>query len=149
MFQIRRISKKTKLSRRKDEKSLNLMFVVTTLKLKLRKRRSRVLIWTVAIVTSFKTREIKCLIDSEIKKNFISQALIKNAQLFENVEFLLKMQIVNKRIVISYNTQKLLIAIIDNHEHHKDDRCQFYAVNMRDYNMILKLFWLKKINSNI
>ena len=44
----------------------------------------------------------------------------------------------NKRIVISYNTQKFLIAIIDNLEHRKNDRCQFYAVNMQNYNMILK-----------
>ena len=84
-------------------------------------------------------RKIKCLIDSKIKKNFISQALIKDAQLFKNIEFSLKMQIVNERIVISYDTQKLLITMIDNHEHHKDDYCQFYAVNMRDYNIILKL----------
>ena len=48
------------------------------------------------------------------------------------------MQIVNERIVISYDTQKLSIAMIDNFKHRKDDRCQFYAVNMRDYDMILK-----------
>ena len=48
------------------------------------------------------------------------------------------MQTVNKRIVISYDTQKLLIAMIDNLEHRKNDRCQFYAVNMRDYDIILK-----------
>ena len=49
------------------------------------------------------------------------------------------MQIVNERIIILYNTQKFLIAMIDNLEHHKDDRCLFYVVNIRDYNMILKL----------
>ena len=68
------------------------------------------------------------------------QALIKNAQLFENVEFSLKMQIMNKRIVISYDTQKLLIAMIDNFKHRKNDRYQFYVVNMQDYDMILKFF---------
>ena len=76
--------------------------------------------------------------NSKTKENFISQALIKNAQLFKNVKFLLKMQIVNKRIVILYDTQNFLIAMIDNFEHRKNDYCQFYAVNMRDYNMILK-----------
>ena len=79
------------------------------------------------------------MINSEAEENFISQILIKDAQLFENVEFSLKMQIVNKCIIILYNTQKLLIAIIDNFEHRKNDRCQFYVVNMRDYDMILKL----------
>ena len=92
---------------------------------------------------------MKCLINSEAEENFISQTLIKDAQLFKNAEFLLKIQVVNKRTVTSYDTQKLLIVMIDNFKHRKDDRCQFYAVNMRDYNMILKLPWLKKINSNI
>ena len=64
--------------------------------------------------------------------------MIKNAQLFENIKFSLKMQIVNERIVISYDMQKFLIAIINNFEHCKDDHCQFYVVNMRNYNMILK-----------
>ena len=143
------MTKKTKSSRRRDEKSSSLMFVVTALKLKLRKRRSRVLIWIIAIITFLKTRKIKCLINSEVKENFISQTLIKNAQLFENVEFSLQMQIVNERIVILYDTQKFLIAMIDNLKHRKYDRCLFYVVNMRDYDIILKLSWLKRINSNI
>ena len=75
--------------------------------------------------------------------------MIKDAQLFENAEFLLKMQIVNERIVLSYDTQKFLIAMIDSFKYRKNDRCQFYVVNMRDYDMILKFPWLKKINSNI
>ena len=48
------------------------------------------------------------------------------------------MQIVNDRIIILYDTQKLLIVIIDNLKHRKNDRCQFYVVNMRNYDMILK-----------
>ena len=79
------------------------------------------------------------MIDSKTEKNFISQTLIKDAQLFENVEFSLKMQIMNERIVISYDTQKFSITIIDSFEHRKNDCCQFYVINMRDYNMILKL----------
>ena len=79
------------------------------------------------------------MINSKAKENFISQILIKDAQLFENIKFSLKMQIMNKRIVILYNMQKLLIAIINNFKHYKNDRCQFYAVNIQDYNMILKL----------
>ena len=72
------------------------------------------------------------------KKNFISQILIKDAQLFKNVEFSLKMQIINERIIILYDTQKFSIMIIDNFKYRKNDYCQFYAVNMRDYDMILK-----------
>ena len=78
------------------------------------------------------------MINSEVEKNFISQTLIKNAQLFENIEFSLKMQIVNKRTVILYDTQKFSIAMINSFEHRKNDCCQFYIVDMRNYNMILK-----------
>ena len=79
------------------------------------------------------------MINLKVKKNFISQALIKNAQLFKNVKFSLKMQIVNERIVILYDTQKFSIAMINNLKHRKNNRCQFYVINMRDYDMILKL----------
>ena len=75
--------------------------------------------------------------------------MIKDAQLFENIEISLKMQIINECIVISYDTQKFLITMIDNFEHRKNDCCQFYAVNMQDYDIILKFSWLKKINLNI
>ena len=44
----------------------------------------------------------------------------------------------NERIIISYDTQKFSIIMIDNFKYRKNDRCQFYVVNMRDYNMILK-----------
>ena len=66
---------------------------------------------------------MKCLINSKAEKNFISQTLIKDAQLFENVKFSLKVQIVNERIIISYNTQEFLIVIIDNFKHRKNDCC--------------------------
>ena len=78
------------------------------------------------------------MINLKAEENFISQTLIKNAQIFENVKFSLKMQIVNERIIILYDTQKFLIAMIDNFEHRKDDCCQFYVVNIQNYDIILK-----------
>ena len=44
----------------------------------------------------------------------------------------------DEHIVILYNTQKFLIAMIDDFKHRKNDCYQFYVVNMRDYDMILK-----------
>jgi len=35
-------------------------------------------------------RKVKCLINLEVKKNFISQFFIKNAQLFKNIFSLLQ-----------------------------------------------------------
>ena len=66
----------------------------------------------------------------KLEKNFISQTLIRNAQLFENVKFSLKMQIIYERIIISYDTQKFLIAMIDNFKHRKNNFYQFYDVNI-------------------
>ena len=78
------------------------------------------------------------MINLEIKENFILQTLIKDVQLFKSIEFSLQMHIVNKYIVILYNTQKLSITLIDNLKFHKNDRCQFYAINIRNYDIILK-----------
>ena len=51
--------------------------------------------------------------------------------------------------MILYDTSKFSIALINSSKLYKDDRCQFNAVNIRNYDMILKLCWLKKINLNI
>ena len=73
--------------------------------------------------------------------------MIKNVQLFENIEFSLQMQIVNERIIISYNTQKFSITLIDNFKLCKNDRCQFYIIIMQDYNMIFNLFWFINVKN--
>ena len=49
------------------------------------------------------------------------------------------MQIVNEYINISYNMQKLSIILINNFEVQKDNRYQFYAINIQNYNIILEL----------
>jgi len=89
--------------------------------------------------TSRNMREVKYLINLEIKKNFISQFFIKDAQLFKDISSLLQMQIVNNRIVVSYKTQELSIAIVNNKEIRKSDCFEFYIVNMRKYKIILEL----------
>jgi len=85
-------------------------------------------------------REIKCFINLRVKKNFISQFFIKDAQLFKDIFWLLQMQVVNNRIIALYKTQKLFNAIINNKEIHKSDRFKFYIVNIQNYKIIFKLF---------
>jgi len=84
-------------------------------------------------------REVKCLINLEIKENFISQFFVKDAQLFEDISFLLQVQIVNNHIVALYKTQKLSIAIVNNKEIRKSNCFKFYVINMQKYEIILKL----------
>jgi len=84
-------------------------------------------------------REVKCFINLEVEENFISQFFIKNAQLLEDISSLLQMQVINNRIVVSYRTQKLSIAIVNSEEIRKNDRFEFYIVNMRKYKIILEL----------
>jgi len=84
-------------------------------------------------------RKIKYFINLEVKKNFVSQFFVKNAQLFKDISSLLQMQIVNSCIVVLYKTQKLSIAIINSKEICKSDCFEFYIINMQKYKIILKL----------
>jgi len=84
-------------------------------------------------------REVKCFINLEVKENFVSQFFIKNTQLSKDIFSLLQMQVVNNRIVVSYRTQELSIAIVNSEEIRKSDCFEFYVVNMRKYKIIFKL----------
>jgi len=89
--------------------------------------------------TSRNIREIKYLINLKTKENFILQFFVKDAQLFENIFSLLQVQIVNNRIVVSYKTQKLSIAIVNSEKNRKSDCFEFYVVNIQEYKIILEL----------
>jgi len=84
-------------------------------------------------------REVKYLINSKTKKNFISQFFVKDAQLFNDISSLLQVQAIDNCIVISYKTQKLSIAIVNSEKIRKNDRFKFYIVDIRKYKIILEL----------
>ncbi len=84
-------------------------------------------------------REIKYLINLEVKENFISQFFIKDVQLFKDIFFLLQIKIVNNRIIVLYKTQKLFITIVNSEEIRKSNCFEFYIINMQKYKIILKL----------
>ena len=52
----------------------------------------------------------------------------------------MQMRVINDRIIIFYETQKLLIALINSVDVYKNDYFKFYAINMRKHDMILKIF---------
>jgi len=93
----------------------------------------------VFVNTSHNIRKIKCFINLKVKKNFILQFFVKNAQLFEDIFSLLQVQIVNNRIVVLYKIQKLSIAIVNSKEIRKSNCFKFYIINMRNYKIIFKL----------
>jgi len=84
-------------------------------------------------------REVKYLINLEIKENFISQSFIKDAQLFKDIFSLLQVQIVDNRIVVLYKTQELSIAIVNSKEIRKSNCFEFYVIDMQKYEIILEL----------
>ena len=51
----------------------------------------------------------------------------------------MQMRIIDDRIVIFYKTQKLLITLIDNINARKNDCFKFYTINIREYDIILKI----------
>ena len=52
----------------------------------------------------------------------------------------MQMRAINDRTVIFYKTQKLLITLINSVDVYKNDCFKFYEIDMRKYDMILKIF---------
>ncbi len=98
---------------------------------------------------SEKMREAHCLIDSEIKRNFISQSWIKKHKLLKNHAILKQIQMINDRWILCYDMHQINIELINHKKVRKSWNIEFHAVNMQEYNMILDYSWLNEINLNI
>ena len=122
----------------KVEKNQNLMLIVTTLNFTKTKRKNKTLIIIVIIQTIVESRIIICLIDFETKINFISQSLIKNVQLKKNIVIDELIKIVDEHMIRIYDTFYVDMFIDDSQKKFENFECEFYVVNMNDYDMILK-----------
>ena len=60
------------------------MFVVEVLRIETIKRYKRALIAMIVIDTSINRREVRCLIDFEVERNFLSQTFVKKARLLKS-----------------------------------------------------------------
>ena len=125
------------------------MFVVEALELKSKRRYSRALIVVAYVNTSRDIREVRCLVDSETKRNFVSQTFVKESKLFENQMISQRVQVVDDRIISSYDTHRLNIELIDHVDTRQHESIEFQVVNMREYEMILEFSWLNDVDLDI
>ena len=125
------------------------MFVVEALELKSKRRYSRALIVVAYVNTSRDIREVRCLVDFETKRNFVSQTFVKKSKLFENQMISQRVQIVDNRIISSYDTHRLNIELIDHVDTRQHESIEFQVVNMREYEMILEFSWLNDVDLDI
>ena len=72
------------------------MYIITALKMKKKKRQSQTIIIKIIIQTFKKSNEVRCLLNFNIERNFISQAWVKKHDFSENQFFLKQIQIVNE-----------------------------------------------------
>ena len=90
------------------------------------------------IAIDAKSRVMQCFLNSSAKSNFISQFLIKNAQLLENIVIDILIKTINNHVIRSYEQYIIDIVLIDNHEIREKQKYEFHVVNLRNYDIILK-----------
>ena len=67
----------------------------------------------IVIDTSTDRREIRCFIDFEVERNFLSQIFVKKARLLKNDLSSNKVQTMNDRLITFYDSHELNIVLID------------------------------------
>ena len=136
MFTIRSATKNSQ-STEKFGKKQNLILAAEVLNFSKIKRRSKALLIAIIISTFAKSRIVQCLINSEAKTNFVSQFLIKNAQLEKNTVANELIETINKHVIRTYDKHTLDMFINDSQKMFENLKCEFHAVNMQNYNIIL------------
>ena len=119
------------------EKKQGLILAAEVLSFLKIKRRSKALLITIIISTSAKSRIVQCLIDFETKINFVSQFLIKNAQLKKDTVASELIEVINKHVIRTYDKHTLNIFINNSQKIFENFECEFYVMNMQGYNIIL------------
>ena len=125
------IKKKTQSkSNQSSKKKTNLIFVVETLKINLKRNKFRVLIITLSIkifVTQTNNTTIICLIDSNVETNFILQIFVKQMQMFKFKKIVKQhVKIVDERVIQMYkHYENLHIKTRNNEKHVKKQNIDF------------------------
>ena len=91
----------------------------------------------VTISTPAEPRIVQCLIDFEAEANFVSQSLVKNIQLKKDTVAGELIETIDEHVIRTYDKHILDMFIGDSQEVSEDLECEFYAVNMQGYDMIL------------
>ncbi len=125
------------------------MFIIESLNITTKRRLLHALMISILTNVSEKVREAHCLIDSEIKRNFILQSWVKKHKLLKNHAILKQIQMIDDRWIFCYDTHQINIELINHKKVRKSWNIEFHAVNMREYDIILDYSWLDEINLNI
>ena len=135
MFTIR-LTTEDSPSTKKFGKRQSLILAAKVLNFSKTRRRSKALLIAITISTPAEPRIVQCLINSEAKANFVSQFLIKNAQLKENTVASELIEIIDEYVIRIYGRHTFDMSI-DDSQRMSNLECEFHAVNMQGYNMIL------------
>jgi hypothetical protein len=104
---------------------------------------------SIILYLRFKLTTVKAIMNCEAIYNFISQMKIKKLNLQKNVNVSSNLKTLNDILLKYYEEHFLRIEMIDANEHEICTKQTIIVVNMTKIDMILNLFWLKKLNSNI
>ena len=130
------------------------MLAAEALRIDLKRSKSRALIITLSIktpATQTGNTTVTCLIDSGAEANFISQTLVKQMQLPEPKEVAKQhVETVDDRVIQMYeHHENVHIMARDSEGHVGEQDVDFWAIDMREYDMILEYSWLNAVDFDI
>ncbi len=135
--------------RQKNEKrsrSINIIHVLTT-----RKRQKKFShLWTLMkFDTSTNKKKIVALIDCDFSQNFIDQRLAYEWRLSVNAESSTDFKTINETLLRVFRSYSLDFISIEDDEKIARINQALISAHMIEINIILKMSWLKKINSHV
>ena len=136
MFTIRSTIKNSQ-STKKFEKKQSLILVAKVLNFSKIKQRNKALLIAIIILTPAKPRIVQCLINFKTKINFVSQFLVKNTQLKKDTVANKLIETINKHVICTYNKHTFNMSINDSQKMFENFKCEFHAMNIQNYNIIL------------
>ncbi len=125
------------------------MFIIKSLNITTKRWLSHALMISVLTNVFERMHEAYCLIDFEVKRNFILQSWVKEHELSKNHAILKQIQMIDDHWILCYDIHQIDIELINHEKVRKSWNIEFHAVNMREYDMILDYSWLNEINLNI
>jgi Reverse transcriptase (RNA-dependent DNA polymerase) len=112
--------------------------------------RTRSLVTTVYLQMGYGAwKSIKALMDSGAKLNFISQLVVKEAALVTSIDGATQAKILNGHLIPIYSTHKVRTCIADSKGRERDAEDLFCAIDLEDYDIVLRYPWLQTRNPDI
>jgi hypothetical protein len=104
---------------------------------------------TIILYLNIEQKTIRIMIDCDATFNFISQMKIKKWDLQNIIDVSSKLKTLNDTFFKCYEAHVLRTKMIDSSKREIRIKQTIIVVNMTEIHMILSLFWLKELNSDI